>query len=43
MPISGVAPPPQPPDWWALLTANQRLVVLARLRKMGLNVTAWPR
>lgn len=34
---------PEPPSWWMLLTANQRHTVLARLNKMGLDVSAWPR
>lgn len=43
-------PPPllPPPPWWMQLTENQRLTVIARLRKLGVeathvDTTVWPR
>lgn len=38
-----VIPPPQPPEWWPLLTTAMRKTVLTRLRVKGLDVSAWPR
>lgn len=31
-----------PPPWWPQLTDSQRHTIIARLRKCGHDVTAWP-
>lgn len=31
-----------PPSWWSKLTDNQRRIVVARLQKLGYDVSGWP-
>jgi hypothetical protein len=48
MPILVGNGPLPPPSWWMLLTENQRSIVIARLRKLGVaatnvDTTTWPK